>query len=210
MSLSRLATLSCLLVAATTAEAHAQASPAKIERFLDHCETSRRGAILRLEHKLRGLRRQTPATPETKEGIARLEKQLRILRSNAKPVVPPLAFPPQIGAIGRLPGLTCHVEQVISDDELLVQCFFPVVVRTVKNFTPRRETIVQSMRFLIRGRPTQGVHEGSDLEMLDVFEVAGKHGYKTVDGASERVLVLTRFDMKAVEPYFRRMVEKNR
>jgi hypothetical protein len=188
----------------------AQPTPSQIERFLDLCESSRRGAILQLEYKLRGLRAQSPPTRETSGQIARVEDQLRVLRANEEPVVPQIAFPPQVGAIGRLPGLSCHVEQVVSDKELLIRCFFPVVVRTVDKFTPRRETVTQQVRFLVRGVAAKDVGEGSDLELLEVYEIAGKQRLKTIDGASQQVLLLTPFDMKAVEPYFRRLTRQNR
>lgn len=207
MCLNHLAMLACLLAGAA---AQAETIPARIEHFLELCETSRRGAILQVEHQLRGLRNRASATRATSGQIARLEEQLRILRTNAKPVVPQLSFPPQVGAIGRLPGLNCHVDQVVSDNEILVRCYFPVVVRSVKNFAPRRETVVQPVRFLIRGLATQDIRVGRDQEMLDVFEVTGKGTYKTLDGRSKDVLVLTEFDMKAVEPYFRKLTERPR
>ncbi|MEX0678082.1 MAG: hypothetical protein WD063_13455 [Pirellulales bacterium] len=205
-----LACLLCLLAVAETGVAQEGAVPAKIEKFLKLCETSKRGAILNLEHELRGLRRQAPQTREASRHIANLEEQLRVLRSNERPVVPPIAFPPQVGAIGRLPRLSCHVDQVVSDDALLVRGFFPVVVTTVHRFQAQRETVVQPVRFLVRGLPTRNVDEGSDLEMLDVFEVTGQETHRSADGGSDSVLVLKPFDMKSVEPYFRKMAGQDR
>jgi hypothetical protein len=208
ISLACTVLLSCTWVAVVAGPVGGQPIPPKIERFLELSERSRRGSILQLEHTLRGLRNQAPPTRETSLRIAQLEEQLRVLRSAAQPVVPPLAFPPQVGAIGRLPGLSCHVDQVVSNDTLLVRCYFPVVVPVVKNFTPRRESVVQSARFLIRGLATGDTREGSDVEMLQVFEITEKTRYTTTGGTSQEVPVLREFDMKAVEPYFRSMIDK--
>ncbi len=210
MSATCLTSLLCLLAAAQVRPIQEVAVPPKIEKFLKLCETSRRGAILQIEHTLRRLRRQSPATRETSQRMANLERQLRVLRSNARPVVPQLTFPPQAGSIGRLPRLSCHVDQVVSDDELWVRCFFPVVVTTVRRFRARNEPVVQPVRFLIRGLPTQNIDEGSDVEMLQVFEIVGKERYRTVDGGSNDILVLTEFDMKSIEPYFRKVTGQNR
>ena len=119
-------------------------------------------------------------------------------------MVAPLAFPPEKGAIGRLPRLTCHVKQVLSEREMLVECYFPVRVSTVRHFQARGEVIEQAVTFLIRGVPTEGAEEGADLELLNVLETTGKQTYKTVEGGTRSVWVLNDFDMKAVEPYFRR------
>lgn len=210
MSLTWLASLLCMLAAAETGPTQQGVVPEKIERFLELSESSRRGAILRLEHALRGLRNQGPATRSVSRRIADIEEQLRVLRSRKQPVVPQLAFPPKVGAIGRLPRLSCHVDQVVSDDELLVRCSFSVVVTTVRHFQARRETAVQEVQFLIRGPSTADIHEGSDLEMLQVFDIIGKETYKTPGGGSTDVLVLAEFDMQVVEPYFRNMAEQSR
>jgi hypothetical protein len=197
-----------MLAAAQNGPTQEGVLPAKIERFLKLCETSRQGAILQLEHRLRGLRNQAVTTREASRRIASIEEQLRVLRSNSKPVVPQISFPPKIGEIGRLPRLSCHIDQVVSDDEVLVRCQFPVVVTTVRRFQAHRETVVQGVRLLIRGLPTANMEEGSDLEMLQVFEIIGKETYQQVDGGSSDVLVLKEFDIKLVEPYFRRMAEQ--
>ena len=65
MSATCLTSLLCLLAAAQVRPIQEVAVPPKIEKFLKLCETSRRGAILQIEHTLRGLRRQSPATRET-------------------------------------------------------------------------------------------------------------------------------------------------
>lgn len=188
----------------------AQAVSKKVADFLELCESSRRGAILHVEHQLRGKRNTSPQTREEKAEIAGLEAQLRILRSNAKPVVPQLPFPPQIGSIGRLPGLTFHVEQVLADDQMLGRCDFPIVVRTVKNFASSGQTVIESVRFVIRGLPAKETQEGSDRPMPEVFEVAGKHTFKTVGGGSEDLLVLSPFDMRPVEDYYREQASRKR
>jgi hypothetical protein len=198
----------CLLAATLAQPAQAESAPARIERFLELCEASRRGAILQAEHALRGLRNQTPGTSTIRRQIAQLEEQLRVLRANARPVVPPLTFPPQVGAIGRLPRLSCHVDQIVSDDEMQVRCIFPVVVTSVRRFQPRGETFEQPVRLLIRGLPTRHIGEGSDIELLQVFEITGRETYRMRDGRSTRLLVLAEFDMRAVEPYFRRTQTK--
>ncbi len=177
--------------------------PAKIARFLEHCETLRRGSILQVEHTLRGLRAGDANDAQTQRRIRRLEEQLRLLKSNRQPVIPELSFPPQTGAIGRLPGLVCHVEQVLSKREVLVRCSFPVTIATVRNFKRYRETVDRPVDFLIRGLPTNRFQEGADQEMLAVFEVIARETYQTETGRSRQLLVLKKFDLKAVEPYFK-------
>ena len=56
---------------------------------------------------------------------------------------------------------------------------------------------------LIRGLETRDLSEGSDVELLDVFEVDRKHSLATEDGRGQSVWVVGTFDMKTVEPYFR-------
>src|SRR5437016_4432357 len=124
--------VSGVLAPADNRPVKSDAVPAKVEAFLKLCESSRRGAILQLEHTLRGLRSQSPKSPQVTRQIAKIEEDLRVLRANKEPVVPTLGFPPEVGAIGRLPRLTCHVEQIVSDREMLVRCFFPVKVTTVR------------------------------------------------------------------------------
>jgi hypothetical protein len=204
MSAICLTSMLCLLAAVQVRPNQEVAVPPKIEKFLEHCETLRRGAILQIEYTLRRLRSQSPTTRGTSQRMADLEEQLRVLRSNTRPVVPQLSFPPQAGAIGRLPRLSCHVDQVVTDDEMLVRCYFPVVVTTVRRFQAHHETVMQPVRFLIRGLPTKSFDVGSDVEMLQVFEIGGKERYRTVEGGSKDVLVLTEFDMKAIEPFFRK------
>jgi hypothetical protein len=175
--------------------------PPKIEAFLKLCETNRRGAILQLEYTLRGLRRQG-SQPDVVRRAMKIEEDLRALRANRHPVVPTLSFPPETGAIGRLPRLSCHVDQILSDDEMLIRCYFPVKLAAVRNFRARAETIFQSVTFLLRGVATREVHEGADLELEQVFEIGGKYTYTTVDGRSVTVLILTEFDMQTVESFF--------
>lgn len=183
--------------------AQAGTVPPKIESFLKLCETSRRGSILQLEHTLRGLRADGSKSAETQHRIAKTEANLRALRANKEPVVPALKFPPEVGAIGRLPRLSCHVDQILSENEMLVRCFFSLKVTSVRHFQAEGEIIVRPVTFLLRGLPTGALHEGSELELLQVFEITGTHRYKTAQGRLETVLVLSEFDMEAVEPFFR-------
>ncbi len=207
-----LATLTALLGTALAMQTAGPAAtvpagpvPRRIEAFLELCETSRRGAIARLEHQLRGLQAQRPAA-NTSRQIARVEADLATLRSNKEPVVPALRFPAETGDIGRLPRLTCHVDQVLSDDEMLVTATFALKVRTVQNFKPRLETVDRPVRFLMRGVSSDQTHAGADMQLLDVFQIAGSHTYRTVSGKSVTVQVLSPFDMQTVMPYFRQKV----
>jgi hypothetical protein len=203
-----LITVICLLVSLAQAggakEGGIQApSPARIKAFLETCETARRGEILQLEHTLRGLRSQSPTSPIAMRRIAGLEEDLRLLRANKEPLVPTLAFPPETGAIGRLPRLSCHIDQILGDEEMLVRCFFTLKVPAVRHFQAHAETVVQPVTFLLRGLRTQDLHEGTDSEFLQVFEIRGQQSYKNVAGRAQTAWVLSPFDMKAVEPYFR-------
>ncbi len=179
--------------------------PPRIAAFLEKCETSRRGAIARLEFELRGLKSRGSNTPEAARRIKTVEANLRSLRANKEPLVAALSFPPEVGAIGRLPLLTCHVDQILSDTEMLVTCRFSLKVRTVRSFRARLETIVRPVSFLVRGVPAKGDNEGADIQLLDVFEITGKHTYETVGGRQITVLVVSPFDMRAIGPYFRAM-----
>src|ERR1700680_1178177 len=85
--------------------------PARVKAFLETCETARRGALVQLEHTLRGLRSQQNTSAAVTRQIAEIEDDLRALRANKEPVVPTLVFPPDTGGIGRLPRLSCHVDQ---------------------------------------------------------------------------------------------------
>jgi hypothetical protein len=194
----------CVSAVATDPPANGETVPAKIEAFLKLCETSRKGAIVQLEYTLRGLRSQDSKSPDTLRRIASVEEDLRTLRANEQPVVPTLAFPPTTGAIGRLPRLACYVDQIVSESEMLVRCSFPVRITTVRRFQAQGETIVQPVTFLIRGVTTRQAHEGTDLQMVQVFEITGKKTYRTVDGRTSTAWVVSEFNMKAVEPYFRK------
>lgn len=175
------------------------ASPqAKIEAFLKSCEENRRGAILHLEHTLRGLRRRSPQSPDVVRRIAETEEALRALEAGELPMIPTIAFPPESGAIGRLPRTAVHVDQIVSDREMLVRCFFPVRVSTVRNFRAEGETVVQPVTFLVRGIATKDVHEGADLKLPQVFEISGRHTYTTVAGRRQNAWVLREFDLGAI------------
>jgi hypothetical protein len=175
----------------------------KIEAFLKLCETNRRGAILQLEHTLRGLQRQSPRSSEVVHRIDETQESLRALRANEHLVVGTLSFPPETGAIGRLPRLACHVDQILSEREMLVRCYFPVKVASVRQFRPRGETLMQAVAFTVRGVATQDFSEGADTETQQVFEITGRATYATVGGGSNTVWVLEAFDMSVAERTFR-------
>jgi hypothetical protein len=178
-------------------------SASRIDAFVRVCEEARRGTIAQLEHQLRGLRSEDRPSPRSSRQIAKIEADLRALRENKQVVVPALRFPPEVGAIGRIPRLTCRVDRIISQREMLVRCSFPVKVANVEHFRARGETLLRPVTFLIRGLPTDEVNAGTDLELLQVFEISGSAAYKSADGRTSSVLVLSEFDMKAVEPQLR-------
>jgi hypothetical protein len=196
-----------MLFAATFAQVGSPATatvPPKIAKFLEQCENSRRGAILQIEHKLRGLRRENPGTEGRQTGnreIAELERQLKFLESTPLPTMPTLSFPPQLGAIGRLPGLACHVDQIVSGQEMLVRCFFQVPVVTVRNYKGQREIVEETVQCLIRGAQTGNASEGSDFETDGLYEVVAHETYQTASGTARKILVLRSFDKKALDPY---------
>ena len=193
--------VSCLLAAG--ASAAAVRSTSRIDAFVQVCEDARRGTIGQLEHQLRGLRSENAPSPRVSQQIAKIEANLQALRQNKRPIVPALRFPPEAGAIGRIPRLTCHVDRILSDREMLVRCFFPVKVASVQHFQARGENITRPVAFLIRGLPTSQVNEGTDLELLQVFEVSQGHLPRSADGRTKSTLVLSEFDMKTVEPQLR-------
>ena len=176
--------------------------PPRIEAFLEQCETSRRGAILLAEQRLRALRSGEQKTATSARQISRAEEELRLLRANRQPYVPPLRFPPEAGAIGRLPRLSCHVDQVLSESEMIVRCFFTIKVVSVERFQARSDSVVRPVTFVLRGLPTKDVMEGADLPLAHVFEVAVAENYRTADGRTLSALGLREFDMKALESHF--------
>jgi hypothetical protein len=97
------------------------------------------------------------------------------------------------------------VDQILSDNEMLVRCTFRLKVRAVERYKPRYETISRDVPFLVRGLSTRAANQGSEIEVLDVFEVTGTHTYQSVDRRPITVQVIARFDMQAIEPYFRAM-----
>jgi hypothetical protein len=179
-------------------------SPSKIETFLKQCETNRRGAILQLEFKLRGLRNQRPMSPQVSAQINSVEEDLRILRANQHLVVPTLAFPPEIGSIGRLPRLRLHVDQIVSESEFLGRVFFPVKMSEVRQFRWQPNRVAQELTFLIRGVPTKGLNEGVDTEFDQVFEIVGRRSSRTRDGQLSPLWVANSFDMTEVNAIFQR------
>lgn len=186
------------------------AVPPRIEAFLETCENYRRGAILQLEHTLRGLLNEEPKSAQTKQSILKIEQDLRELKANRQPVVPKLVFPLKVGGIGRLAQATCHVDQVLSEDEMLVRCFFPVQIAAVRRGERRGETVTVPIVFLVRGLATNDTHDGGDIDLGQVFEVVSKQNYKTVDGNAASAWVIHPFDLKKIEPYFRDFVTRHR
>jgi hypothetical protein len=187
--------------AGAPARGAAPVPPPKIEEFLKECGALRRGAIAELEHKLRGLRGEKAPSQRLTAQIAKVEGELRALRTSKEPIVPALRFPPSVGAIGRLPRLTCHVERIVSDREMLARCYFSFKVVTVEHFQARGETVVQPVTVLVRGLPTREMQAGADVELLQVFEIVDSVQYKTGKGKPTTVWVLTEFDMRAIAPY---------
>src|SRR5262245_6877204 len=103
---------------AAQGQARSDSLAPRIEAFLKQCENSRQGAIAQLEHTLRGLQSQNAKTREVARRITNTQEELRVLKAKTHLVVPTLAFPPEVGAIGRLPGLSCHVDQILSQREM--------------------------------------------------------------------------------------------
>ncbi len=200
MNLVNLACLIAFLPLQTPATKAADAPP-RIARFLELCETTRRGAILQLEHEIRK-QRNAPSAERSPVKNAQLEARLRQLQSGQELVVPTIAFPPQAGTIGRLPDDACYVEQVVSPNEVLIRCHFRVPVTTVRNFRAYQDIVVQPLAALVRGWKQQ-VFEGQDTTTQEIFEVVGRERYATQGGGSRTVLVLKPFDTGELEPYLR-------
>ncbi len=184
-----------------TAATKPAAAPPRIARFLELCETTRRGAILQLEHEIRK-QRNAPSAERSPVRISQLETRLRQLQSGQELVVPTIAFPPQAGTIGRLPDDACYVEQIVSPGEVLIRCHFRVPVTTVRNFRANRDTVVQPVAAVVRGWKQQ-VSEGQDTTTGEIFEVLGRERYATQGGGSRTVLVLKPFHAGELEPYLR-------
>ncbi len=176
-------------------------APPRIARFLELCETTRRGAILQLEHELRK-QRNAPQDQQAPAKIAQLEARIRELDSGDELLVPAISFPPQVGAIGRLPGDACYIEQIISPDEVRVRCHFHVPVTSVRKFRAYRESVVQPVDAVIRGWRRE-VAEGQDTRTGELFEVTGREVYATERGSARSILILKPFDKKELEPYLK-------
>ena len=87
------------------------------------------------------------------------------------------------------------MDQVLSGDQMVVHCLFPVKVTTVQHFRAQGETIMRPVRFLVQGIPTKERHAGEDPELLGVFEITGRKTYTSADGQNKTLLVLSEFDM---------------
>lgn len=183
----------------------AKPSAATIEAFLKLCETTRRGAIVQFEHELRGLQAKGTSDNKSLRRIRTLELHLEALRAGKHPVVPTLSFPPEVGAIGRLPRLTCYVDRVLSGQEMLVRVYFPVKVATVEHFRGKGETHMPAVNFLVRGISTADYHAASNRELSAVLQVTARRPATTA-GATP-TWVLEPFDMTAIEAHFRHETE---
>src|SRR5262245_15675053 len=84
------------LVGQTTQPRIAQRPTPQIARFLETCETSRRGAITQLEFELRGLKNSLGRHAADSARATTIEKNLQSLRENRELVIPELHFPPQV------------------------------------------------------------------------------------------------------------------
>jgi hypothetical protein len=196
--------LAMLVHAAPAGDSQAAAPPStRFEAFVELCETSRRGAILLAQQRLRALKSKGETSSASATQVRRLEEELRLLKEGTQPIVPPLRFPPAIGSIGHVPKLSCYVEQVISAEEMLVRCYFTVRTVKVEHFRPRGESVVHPLTFLVRGVSTENAMEGADLELTQVFEITGNSTYRTADGGTNTAMTLAEFDMKLLEPYFK-------
>lgn len=131
-----------------------------------------------------------------------IESDLQVLKANKQPVVSTLSFPPEIGAIGRVPRLSWHIDQIVSDQEMIVRCYFNVRTTSVRRYVARRETKVQAVSFAVRGIETKNLREGSDPPVPQVFEITGRETYSLAGGGSTIVWVLEPFDMAAAQAYF--------
>jgi hypothetical protein len=198
--------LVAVLVAAiawcTYASANAQAPPAKIDTFLKRCETNRRGRILELEHTLRRLRHQAQSAQVVAQ-TRQLQSELQLLRANKDLLVPTLAYPPETGAMGRLPDLTFHVDEVIPPDSLLGRSYFLVRLGSVQGFQFRPEKVRQPAVFYITGVNTQRYTPGGDIQLPETFEVVEQRSYRTADNRPGRAWVLRVVDMGDIYRYFR-------
>ncbi len=96
MGLFELAILVSTFAAAAN-PSNQESAPVNIAKFLERCETSRRGAIVNTEHELRGLRRQSPPTAESTRRIAELEERLELLKTNCAAAGPATLIPPTGG-----------------------------------------------------------------------------------------------------------------
>lgn len=191
-----------LAMASLLGQANTAAPPDKIAKFLERSEASRKGALVELENQLRRLRNMSPRPPRAAEQIAQLESDIERLQANREPVVPPLRYPPEIGAIGRLPQLRFKVEQVVSADEMLVRCEFPIVVAQTRRYQTTGERTTVGVSLLLRGRPTAGLEPGSERETVEVFEITARRDFRAGNGRMQSVPVVELFDLRTLRKYF--------
>ncbi len=205
-SLAALSTLIVLFAYRQNAPAQttgsSELSP-ELRKFGEECELLGHGRVLKLEETLRGLRSGQVKTKGRAAAIRQCETDIAEIKARERVVVPTLHFPVSAGAIGRLPGVGAHVEQILGTDEMLVRCSFRVQVVVTRHFRSEGEFVSQSVRFKVRGLPTKDFSEGSDAELLQVFRVGPPQSYRTVEGKSASVLALEPFDMQPIEKYLK-------
>ena len=175
-------------------------APPHIKTFLEQSQQLRQGTIAQLEHTLRGLKSGNIQASSRAGQIARIESDLAALRANQRFLVNTLSFPPEVGAIGRLPGLGVHVEQVLVPGEMLATCYFRVAVVDVKKFQPKLAAVKQPVLLLVEGVSTAGLEPGRDVQLAQTFEVKQRRSV-VVDGLRKTALVVAPFDLRALIPY---------
>jgi hypothetical protein len=177
----------------------------ELRRFAEECDILRRGRIHKLEESIRGLRSgQIPAKHKDAE-IRQNQADIAALRARKQIPVPSLRFPPQVGNIGRLPGASAHVEQIVGPQEMLISCTFNLQVIVTRHYQRQTETEHHTKLFRIRGVATKDLNEGSDCQLLDVFRISGNQPYRTADGKNRTTQVLVPIDMRSIEAYVRLM-----
>ena len=185
MTLGRLITAASVLLALTALAQ--EPSPAAIRKFHERSETLRQGEIARLEHRLRGLASGAATSRSKGREIAQISSDLKALRSGQRTVVPSIDFPPEVGAIGRLPGLGGHVERVAASGEgasgdVLVTCYFPLQVVTVRNFQPVASKISRPVLLRLQGVDTRELRVGMDVPLPQTFVIVARDDSTTPGG----------------------------
>jgi hypothetical protein len=132
------------------------------------------------------------------------EERLQALRKRDTLCFPTLSFPPKVGDIGYLEREAANVKQVIDDENMLINAYFTVEIRTARNNRPVTMHETRHLVFLVRGVSTQGAADGLGFSLPQVFEVTGTEQYKTVNGGTNTVLVIEPFDVKGAEAIWKK------